>query len=333
MSEEKLPPRPSQVTLASYLVIGGCALAVVRVFETIRSLHSLETRQSVSDLLADAPFSGSGLSVGDVLDAIHVLALVAGACAVTAAILAGYVLRGDRRARVALSVVAVPLLLAGLSTAGFSSTFAAAAVVLLWLQPARDWFDGVVREAPPAPAPPPSSGPTPPSPPIAPPPPPPLPPPAPLRGPTARPGSRPGAVVWAAVLTWIGTGLTAAGMLVSALVVAADPAPVLTEVLKREPSLADRGVDEHMLVATMWVVAGVVLVLCASAAVLALLLWRRVAWARTPLVVLGVLATLAALVATMSSGLLVLGVGMTMATVGLLVRPDVREWLTGRQPR
>ena len=43
-------------------------------------------------------------------------------------------------------MLAVPLFVTGLVTGGFVSSVVAAAAVMLWFQPARDWFDGVVRE-------------------------------------------------------------------------------------------------------------------------------------------------------------------------------------------
>ena len=63
-------------------------------------------------------------------------------------------------ARVALSVLAVPLFVTGLVSGGIGSAVVTAAIVMLWFQPARDWFDGITR----APAPKPLASPTPPRP-------------------------------------------------------------------------------------------------------------------------------------------------------------------------
>ena len=72
--------------------------------------------------------------------------MVAAGCATAAAILGYQVLRRSRSARLALTLLAVPLFVTGLVTGGFTSSVVAASAVMLWFQPARDWFNGVVRE-------------------------------------------------------------------------------------------------------------------------------------------------------------------------------------------
>ena len=70
----------------------------------------------------------------------------------------------SKAARLALSGLAVPLFVTsfffvGLPGASVVPAMVTAAIVMLWFQPARDWYDGIVREAP-AP-PPPLAAPTP----------------------------------------------------------------------------------------------------------------------------------------------------------------------------
>ena len=66
-----------------------------------------------------------------------------------------FVLQRHRGARIALSVVAVPILLANLVTApltgGLLGALIAAATVMLWTGPARDWFAGRPVRQPPVP--------------------------------------------------------------------------------------------------------------------------------------------------------------------------------------
>ena len=92
------------------------------------------------------------------LDALRVTLMVTAACAAATAILGWYVLQRSRGARVASSVLAVPLFLSGLFVSGLVgggmfSAVVVAAIVMLWFQPARDWFDGVTRAPLPAPEP------------------------------------------------------------------------------------------------------------------------------------------------------------------------------------
>ena len=73
--------------------------------------------------------------------------MVTAGCATAAGILGYQVLRRSRSARAAVTVLAVPLFLAGMVTGGFITSVVAASAAILWLQPARSWFDGT---APPA---------------------------------------------------------------------------------------------------------------------------------------------------------------------------------------
>lgn len=332
MAESKFP-RPGQVTVAGWLVMLGSLATIVSAYDRIANLHSIDTRDSVRRMLDQPPLSGSGVALGTVLDVLHVLALIAGASAVAAAILGWQVMRRDRRARLVLTIVAVPLLLTGLADRGFYSTIAAVAVVLLWVPQSRDWFDGVQRSRTPAssaPPPPPSTPSTPPSTVRS------QPSPAswPLGTVATKPGrapeSRPTQVVWAALLTWIFCGLTTALMIASGILVSRDPGSMLREAIDRDPALADQGVTEHFLVVTMWVMASVVIACCLVASIAAALLWRRVAAARTVLLVFVVAAVAVSLLMTLAAVEFVVGLAGSAATVALLLRPEVRAWLGRR---
>lgn len=335
MSESKLP-RPSQVTVAGWLVILGSLATLVGAYERIANLHSIDTRESVHRMLDEPPLSGSGVDLGTVLDVLHALALVAGACAVVAVILGWQVMRRDRRARLVLTIVAVPLLLIGLAGQGFSSTIAAIAVVLLWVPRSRDWFDGVQRSSTPAPG--------------APPPPlvratPRTPPPTSAAAQQSQagrpvgtiapqqqhvPAGRPAQVVWVAVLTWVFCALATALMVASGLLVSHHPGLMLKQAIDRDPALAGQGITEHFLVVTMWVMAGIVIACCVAASVAAALLWRRVAIARTVLLVFVVAAVVVTLLMTLAAAQFVVGLAGSIATLVLLLRPEVNAWLSRR---
>lgn len=322
-------PRPGQVTLAGWLVILGSLATLVSAYERIANLHSIDTRESVRRMLDQPPLSGTDVRLGTLLDVLHVLALVAGACAVAAVILGWQVMQRDRRARLALTIIAVPLLVAGMADRGFYSTIAAVAVVLLWVPQSRDWFDGVERSRPASPPPAPAP-----------------PPPAPAAKPPAPPqtgwsvgtpvrasepsAARPSSVVWAAVLTWVFCALTTALMAASAVLVARDPGTMLKEAIDRDPALADQGVTEHFLVVTMWVMAIVVILCCLAASIAAVLLWRRVAPARTVLLVFVVAAVAVTLLMTLAAAQFVVGLAGSVATLALLLRPETKAWLGRR---
>ena len=58
------------------------------------------------------------------------------------AVLGYQVLQRSRPARVALTVLGLPLFVVGLVSGGVASAVVFAAVVMLWFEPARSWFDG-----------------------------------------------------------------------------------------------------------------------------------------------------------------------------------------------
>ena len=139
---ESSPSRPRQVTFAAWLIMGGSLFVLVSAFEQMAGVQSLDTRRAVQDFLAEPPADGLGVGVQDVLNALRVMVLITGACATATLILGSQVLQRSRSARLALSVLAVPLFVCGLVVGGIMSSFVAAAVVMLWVQPARDWFAG-----------------------------------------------------------------------------------------------------------------------------------------------------------------------------------------------
>jgi hypothetical protein len=132
--------RPPQVTTASWLIMIGSVLLVVGAFNTVSGLYSIETRQTIEKMLSEQPLTGTGLDLESVRTAIHVAALVLGGCATAAAILGYQVMRRDRTARLVLTVLAVPLVLAGMATDPFLAPMVGAAIAMLWIQPARSWF-------------------------------------------------------------------------------------------------------------------------------------------------------------------------------------------------
>ncbi|WP_395659254.1 hypothetical protein [Nocardioides sp.] len=363
MSEPTTPQgaRPGQVTLVGWLTMVGSALVVLLVFDRLAGLHTLETRQSVEKFLSEPPGSGLGVGVEGVLTLIRTLAMVTAGCATAAAILGYHVLRRSRSARLGLTVLAVPLFVGGLATGGFVSSMVAASAVMLWLQPARDWFAGVSRPAPdsarrpewPPPAPPPTASPTAsqtpttvsPTPPHA------VAPPAthaavPPRATAARaavtpyatsphpaavtapvPSSRPTAVAVACALTWAGSGLSALGMALTALLLALEPDTLLDEVHRQNPDLAQQGVSDDLLVGVTYAMIAGIGLWCLAAVVLAVLVFRGVEWARLLLVISATTAAaLSLLGAVFGAFLLVLTLVASGITVVLLVRPEVRAW-------
>lgn len=148
MTDTKTPARPPQVTMAGWVTVGASVFMLISVFTFVSNLRSLDTREGVQDALDREPLNGTGLGLERALSLMHGAALVAGACAAAAAILGWFVLQRNHQARIALTVVVVPLFVTGVMAAGFLASMVAVSVVLLWARPARDWFNGVTPQPP-----------------------------------------------------------------------------------------------------------------------------------------------------------------------------------------
>src|SRR6478752_991363 len=139
---EPTPERPRQVTMAGWLIMVGSAFAVLLVFDRLSGLHTLEKQESINNFLSTPPGSDLGVGADFVVTAIRTLGMVTAGCATAAGILGYQVLRRSKSARLAVSVLAVPIFLTGMVTGGFVTSVIAASAAILWLQPARAWFDG-----------------------------------------------------------------------------------------------------------------------------------------------------------------------------------------------
>ncbi|MEU4454966.1 hypothetical protein AB0F44_26805 [Nocardioides sp. NPDC023903] len=355
MSETKLP-RPGQATLAGWLIVLGSLLTVVTAWDQISGLRSLDTRERVEEVLAEPPLAGSGIGLDNILDLMHVMALVTGAMAAAAVILGWHVLQRNKQARLALTVIAAPLFFAGMFGGGFWSTLSAVAVVLLWMSPTRDWFDGVSptkREALDSGDPDQESyvAPAPPAAPIAstdspsatdstagparlsqqqPPP---------WTGAIAQPAKvapkrRPGAVMAAAVLTWIGSGFTALMMLASAVTATANPDLILDQVRKQaanDPNMREVAglYTTDVIVASAWIMAVLVALVCVAAGVFAAFAIRRHSWARVALMISAGISALSLLLFALAFPPAVVLFGAAVATFSFLLRPEVAAWFRG----
>ena len=139
--------RPRQLTLAASFVIGGSVLLVLAVFDGMSNLNSVDVREGITNGLASSTRAGLGLSVDGVVAVMRVGFNVAAVCAAAAAVLGWFALQRSRGARAALGVLAVPILVTAPLTGGILGAVVAAAIVMLWSGPARDWYAGrPVRE-------------------------------------------------------------------------------------------------------------------------------------------------------------------------------------------
>jgi hypothetical protein len=341
MSEPK-PVRPPQVTVAGWLIMGGSVVVVLIALGQGAMLHSLDTRDSVEEYLAEPPGDQLGIGVQGMLQLLRIVWTAAAVSAAAAAVLGWYALQRSRGARIALSWLAVPLFVTSFFFVGVPGSSAlpamvTAAIVMLWFQPARDWYDGITRAAP---TPPPL-----PAPPIAPTgrdplldlPPPTAPPLHPTTygdqpGDSGPPAGRPASVTFACVLAWLSTAAVFGLLAVSLGWVLAAPDAFLAELHRQNPDLASQGLTDTDLRVTTYVACGLIMGWSAAAAALAVLAWRRVRWAARGLAASAGVASLLCLLSVVGQLVAMLvPLAACVATLALLLRPESLAWFRARR--
>ena len=363
------PARPPQVTVACGIAMVGSVFVVLAVWDRIAGLHTIDTRETLRPWLDDPVLKKSGITMSDLLVTVKVISMIAGACAAAIAVLGFQTLRRSRSARLVMSVLAVPMFLAGLAADGIFSSGVAAAVATLWFGPARVWFqDGPATEragrptaptAPTAPSAPrstppgpgPSQGPSPERPPptpgwLAPPPSSQAPPGTPYvwaPPPTSAydaPGAprstrptgptRPNALLGACLLVWTFCLMTALLVGGSLAVLAADSATVLDRMHEQDPQLAERGFSDHDLLVIGYVTGSLVIVWSLAAGALAVVVFLRHRWGWYALLVSTIGVVILTLLATFGFILVLIPLAAAVTTLALLVRPEVKAWLISR---
>ena len=355
VSEQPKLERPRQVTMAGW--VGGVASAMMlaSVFTLMPKLHSIGTRQAINEYLT----TGAGKALGMDLDQALVIAriglFVTAAAAAATLVFTVFVMRRDRQSRIALTVMALPILFCGVFVDPFLAGFILASIVLVWTRPASDWFAG--RVPPPVP----ESAPRMPDLPPLPPrqertsEPPPFPgygrpsdgagmrPPtvdAPYQAPypahhhaphpadhwsAARP-ARPAAVSVACVIGLLASAGT--GFLLAIGVAVAGTSGFRSQL---ETQLRQRGSSEVLgsvdaLVVVAQVLAVLAVLWCLAACALAVLAFLGHGWARIALAVSAIVAAVLSLLAVLSfPGFLVLTIAASASAV-LLLRGDSARW-------
>ena len=123
-------------------MIGGSVFLMLTVFDTLTTLNSVDMRDEIAKMLSSPTGEGLGITMSQALASMRVGLMVAGACAAATAVLGVYVLQPNRGARLALSILAVPILLTAPLTGGITGALVVVAILMLWTGPARDWFAG-----------------------------------------------------------------------------------------------------------------------------------------------------------------------------------------------
>lgn len=329
---DKTLPRPPQVTLLGGAILVGSVFMVLVAFDRMASLGSIEEQERAVRFVSQGIGKGLGIDADQWQTVLRVLCMITGGAGVVTAFLGWQVLQRDRSARVALSVLAPVLLVAGPPTADYIATIVVVAIVLLWRQPARDWFNGIVppkaavrapersREMAP-------SGPPPYVDPAA------WPPPQHQQDQRDPLAGRPGAVVAAAITTIVGSTIVIAMVIVGVLAIVgnrADFEQQMNDELASQSAYSDLDIDGSVITDVFLGLLVVFAVWAVVAIGLALLTLRGSNGARITLVVSAIGAALASLLGVLVVFPLVL-TGACVAVAVLLMRGETATWFAVRK--
>ena len=327
--------------MAAGVVMFSSVLVLLTAWDRLSSLGSLDTRNGIEDLLAEPAFSRFGLDFDGAIQVLYVSGVIAALCASATAILGWYVLKPDISARRAISLLAVPLFVTGLTAGGFAASFVAAGAAMLWMQPAREWFATGKWTPPPPPA---SAAAeatrrTPWPPPVS---------------PTERPGTqafqqpkseayagaaapvhealhdRPRAMITAFVLTVVTAGGVLVGALLTLVIVGLSPDMIMTELERQQPEIFADGLTSDQVRLSTYVTAGVTILWCSMALAFAGFAMARRAWARRGLMITAAFSAGVCFLVALSAPFLVVPAVAAMATVACLGRIEVRRWFAPR---
>lgn len=311
-------------------------MVLLTAFERVSTLGSLETQQSIRDILGESPFSSLGLDLEGATRLLRIGALVAAAGACATAILGWYVRKPDRSARLGLSIFAVPVFVSGLSIGGLAGSFVAAGTSMLWLAPGREWF-ATGRWTPPTP--PAETGK------------------AGTAGRTsgatnlhgratgrALPGATTDARTWqhqrhedlharpaAMVAAFVITVVMAGGLLTLSLLwvaIASLSPEFLRSVLEQQPDMFDDGLTFEQVRDTVIAFASAFIVWCLVALVLAGFAMARRDWARRGLMIIAAFSAGGCLFFALDAPLVLVPAMAAVATVVCLRRVEVRRWFS-----
>lgn len=357
MSQEQA--RPGHATLAGSIIVGCSVIVVLSAWERISTLRTIESQEALQRTLADPPMSGLGLTIDGYTDLLQTLCVIGAAAATAAAILGVQVFKRSTSARLVLTGLSPVLLVGGLAAGDFFGPMVVTGIVLLWLQPTRDWYAGrpwaqaheqrraerladlrppKTPTVPPATAETPSqhasgtdgASPAPPSPaPSG---------PAPA-GPVfgepvpqyARPDgvrrSRPQALVAACSLTWLTSTLVLLGIGLTAAFLPSQSDELLAEVTREEPRMVELyDVTENSLLIALYLMLVVFAIWAVAAIVLAWLAYIGQNWARITLVVSAITAGVLVLAVAIGAWPLLILVVVFGMSAWMLLRPEVGRW-------
>ncbi|MBA3233239.1 MAG: hypothetical protein H0T17_04740 [Propionibacteriales bacterium] len=130
----------------------GCVVVLGLILSALSELYSARTSELLRDVIKSEQAASLNLTLDTARTVMRYSLIGAGVFAAIALVLGVFVLKGDRAARIVLTVMGglaiLVTLLAG-PAAWVASVYVALSLGLLWTRPARLWFSAARADQPP----------------------------------------------------------------------------------------------------------------------------------------------------------------------------------------
>lgn len=132
--------QPAVVRAATTLIVVSAVVTVIEAVSTLRNIGSEQTVAELNKGLSMGWATSSHLSITTLQHALEISANVSAVLAAAVAVLAIFARRGSRQSRIALTALALPVLIVCLLATGYAALGMVVGIGLLWTRNARPWF-------------------------------------------------------------------------------------------------------------------------------------------------------------------------------------------------
>ncbi len=139
-------PRPPQATTSVLIVVISSVFLVVGAFDGINSVHSIATTEMLARTYADPVFKQLGFTVEHAALLTELAWMLTAAAAAACFVLAWYIPKRHRAARIVLTLCALPALAMVPFTGSVMPFMLAVGAGIMWTQPMREWFAAPVAD-------------------------------------------------------------------------------------------------------------------------------------------------------------------------------------------
>lgn len=139
-------PRPPQATTSVLIVVIASVFLVVGAFDGINSVHSIATTEMLTKAYSDPVFKQLGFTVAHAAMVTEAAWMITAAAAAACFVLAWYIPKRHRAARIVLTLGVLPALVMVPFTGSVMPFMLGVGAGITWTQPMREWFAAALTD-------------------------------------------------------------------------------------------------------------------------------------------------------------------------------------------